>query len=260
MRRPAEARRAQAAAEWAAVVAAVAVALAAGSLAARGLAGAVAARLDHGSTRPGEAELAAAAGGDDGALGLLGVRAWLAEGEGRAMAEAAVDDAVRAELARSHPAWGGALRLVGPAVRGRRTITEVRPTGPVAVHVVGVAEEAAAGAQGTPTRDRAAAGATSLGWAAAQSLAQRIARPLGLAVAAVQMALSMEDQALAPPAGERAGDAIACRAVEVRTTGGPVARPRRIAGLWRVGILRDGRLVADAVRAGPDPCRAPADG
>jgi hypothetical protein len=127
--------------------------------------------------------------------------------------------------------------------------------GPLAVRVVSFDDEAALAAPPT-SRDRATAAATALSWSAAGALAQRIARPLGLAVSAVRMLIGLAEPAPGLPPGGRAGDVLACRPATVTITSAlhPV-RPLRSAA-WRVVVLRDGRVIADLV-APTNPCGAP---
>ena len=250
MRRPAE-RRAQATAEWLAVIGGVALAFAAGGLLAGGLPQRIADRLDPPVARP---DLAAAAGGRAGALTLAGAQAWLAEDVGPVQARAAVERAVVAELHAHHAAWLGPTTLSGAPIRGRRTRAAVVPFGPVAVRVVRADDERRARAT---TADRIEAETILLGWSGVGALARRLARPLGLAVGAAQLALGLVDEGEArQPPGTRAGDAIVCRRAALRIASAATGRVRR-ASAWRVGVLRDGRLVLDALSA-DDPCRAPA--
>lgn len=229
----------------------VALALAAGGVLANGLPQRIAARLDPAVARP---DLAAAAGGRPGALTLTGARAWLAEDVGSAQARRAVDRAIVAELRARHAAWLRPVVLLGAPIRGRRSRAEVVPLGPVEVRVVGARDEALAR---VPATARVEAGARALTWSGIGALARRLARPLGMAVGAAQLALGLIDEGAArQPPGTRAGDAFACRRAAIRITATATGRVRR-ATAWRIAVLRDGRVVRDALSA-DDPCRAPA--
>ena len=233
------------------MIAAVVLAAAAGGLVAQGLPQRIAARLDPPVARP---DLAAAAGGRVGALTLAGARAWLAEDVGAVRAQAAITRAVVVEVRAHHAAWLAPITLQGAPVRGRRTRADVRPTGPLAVRVVTAADEADVHA---PLARHVERSAVALGWSGVGALARRLARPLGLAVGATQLALGLVDEGAArQPPGTRAGDAIVCRRAAVRVTSAATGRSRQVPA-WRVAVLRDGRLVLDALSA-DDPCRAPA--
>ena len=258
MPRAADSRRGQAAVEWIALLAAVGVALGAGALAMGALPARIAARLDPPAPGRATAALTAAVRGDARAPSLLGAAAWLAEDVGDDDARRAVAAAVRRVVALDHPAWSRPLLLHGSAIRGRRTQAMIRAFGAVEVRVVSEDDERRAAIGGPTALGRMLDGGRELAWAGVQSLARRIARPLGIAVAIAQLALGLRaaDVALAP--GARAGDAVVCRRAEAVVSGGSMPRTRRIDGLWRGAVLRDGRLIADAVRGGTSPCRAPA--
>ena len=257
MPRPADQRRAQATADWLAVVAAVA---AVGLGAALWTNGEAPTRLARLLAEPrSEAHVAARTIADSlqarpGALSVLGTEAWLIEERGAPAARAELARAVAALLAQR--GFGGEdLRIAG-ASRGSRTpLATITVDGPLTVRVVSFDDEAALAAPPT-SRDRATAAATALSWSAAGALAQRIARPLGLAVSAVRMLIGLAEPAPGLPPGGRAGDVLACRPATVTITSAlhPV-RPLRSAA-WRVVILRDGRVIAD-LAAPTNPCGAP---
>ena len=257
MRRPAE-RRAQATVEWLAVIVAVGAALAAGSLATSEVARHVAERLAPSpADELGPQLLAAAVRGDQNALSLQGAEAWLAEEHGVATARRQIAAAVVAEVLRAHPRWGEDVRLTGASHRSSPPAATLTSGAATEVRIITAADERAAG-MGPNARERAAAGAASLVWSGIGALAQRIARPLGLAVGAVRALLSAQaDEPLQEP-GTRAGDVIVCRPTTALITGRGLPAGRRVGGLWRVGVLRDGRLIVDAVRSGTSPCRLPA--
>lgn len=257
MRRPAE-RRAQATVEWLAVIVAVAVALTAGGLAARQVARHVAERLDPPpADQLDPRSLTAAVRGEANAPSLQGAQVWLAEEHGETLARRRITAAVVAELQRAHPRWGEDLRVTGTSRRSPPSAATLRSAIATEVRIVTAAEERAAG-MGPSARERAAAGAASLAWSGIGALAQRIARPLGLAVGVVRALLSVQaDEPMQEP-GTRAGDVIACRPTSALITGRGLPAGRRIGGLWRIGVLRDGRLILDAVRNGASPCRLPA--
>jgi hypothetical protein len=105
--------------------------------------------------------------------------------------------------------------------------------------------------------DRAAALAAALGWQGASTIARRIARPLGLADSAIKLAVGLAAGETALPPGARAGDVVVCRRASVSTRSGVALRATsRVA--WRIGVLRDGRLILDGVTT-DNPCAAPAD-
>lgn len=258
MPRPAE-RRAQGVAEWIAVIAAVAAAIAIGGVAAVRMASQVAERLaPRASDRMAGEALAAAAAGAPNAVGLLGAEAWLAEEHGPAQARRLIADAVVTELLRAHPRWGDDVHVPGASRGGSAPKATLQSIARTQVRIVTAADERAAGA-GPDARERTAAGAASLAWSGIGELAQRIARPLGLAVGMVRALLSARTGEPMQAPGTRAGDAIVCRPASAVITGRLTPAGRRISGLWRVGVLRDGRIILDEVRGGPSPCRLPAD-
>jgi hypothetical protein len=258
MPRPAD-RRAQATAEWAVVLLAVGAVLAGTALwtstdRPRRLARA----LEHSPTDADRAQraVADAIAARPGALSTLGAQAWLEETQGRDRARATLTAAVADGMRTEHSAWGNEVRLLGPPIRGRRELSIVRSTGPVESRVVTFADERVRTAPPT-LDDRAAASAVTFGWQGASTIAQRLARPLGLAVSAIKLAVSLATGDTALPPGARAGDVVVCRRASVSTRSGVALRATsRVA--WRIGVLRDGRLILDGV-ASDNPCAAPAD-
>ena len=252
-------RRAQATVEWAAVLVAVTAAIAGTTVwAAADRPQRIAVALDggsHGAT-PSAPALTAAVEGRPGAISALGAQAWLEEAAGRADARRVLTRTVAEVMAHDHPGWGAELRMAGAPIRGRRSRSTARVTGPIESRVVSFADER--GLSAPPTiADRAGAVATALGWQGAGTVARRVARPLGLAVSAIQLAVGLADGDMGLPPGARAGDIVVCRRALVAVEGG--ALPGRTTHTaWRTGVLRDGRLILDAVTSA-DPCRAPAD-
>ncbi|MGI9117694.1 MAG: hypothetical protein ACR2JV_08700 [Gaiellales bacterium] len=260
MPRRAERRAAQATAEWLVVLLSVSAALGAGVVWRHD---AIASRVAAALARPmtsaalGDADIDAAIAGRPGALSVLGARAWLADDVGPAAAHDRIVRRVAAAMTGDHPAWGTPLTIHGAPLRGRRARTTITATGALEVRVVGFADERDAATPPT-LEDRAGAAATSLGWAGAGALARRIARPLGLAVGAVQLAAGLIESDTALPAGTRAGDIVVCRpAVAVTREAVRPGHESRL-GVWRVGVLRDGRLILDAV-APEDRCAPTGD-
>ncbi len=257
MPRPAD-RCAQATAEWAAVLLAVAAVLVGAAAWRTGdhpqrIAAALAPASPN--TPPSISMLTGAVAGTPGAISALGAQTWLEEAIGSDRARTALTHAAGAVLAREHPDWGAELHVVGAPIRGRRTRSTVRATGPLESRVVSFADERALSAPPTIT-DRAGAVATALGWQGAGMIARRVARPLGLAVSAIQLAVGLAEGDTGLPPGARAGDIIVCRRALATAEGG--ALPGRTTHTaWRTGVLRGGRLILDAV-ASADPCRAPA--
>ena len=240
------------------MIVAVGAAVAVGGLATNEIAQHVAARLAPSS--PDQLELrslAAAVRGEATAPSLQGAEAWLAEQYGATGARRHIAAAVVAELLRAHPRWGEDVRLAGASHPAPPATATLRSEVATEVRIVTAADERAAG-MGPAASERAAAGAASLAWSGIGALAQRIARPLGLAVGVVRALLGAQTDEPAQEPGTRAGDAIVCRPTTALITGRGLPAGRRISGLWRVGILRDGRLILDAVHSGTSPCRLPA--
>ena len=256
MRWPAE-QRAQATAEWAVVLLAVGAVLTGAVVwSTTDRPRRIAAALEPPQTDAERARLAAdAIAARPGALSMLGAQAWLEETEGPDEAQAAITAGVAVALRRDHRAWGADLHLVGPPLRGRQARSTVRTVGPLESRVVTFADERRHTAPPT-LDDRASALATALGWQGASVIARRIARPLGLAVSAIQLAVGLADGETSLPPGARAGDVVVCRRATVATRSAVGRHTTHTA--WRTGVLRDGRLILDAV-ATANPCRAPAD-
>lgn len=253
--RPAE-RRGQAAAEWIAVIVAISVLLGGTIWLGAPQVRRVSQALDHAGPRRtlSDQDLLAAIAGRPDALSPLGAVAWLDEEEpasGQPRIAAAVAHAMRVQ----HAGWGRDLHVSGPPIRGLRTTRVVHATGPVEARVVTFADERE-GTRDPTLADRAGAAGTNLAWQGMGTLARRIARPLGLAVGALQLAVGLIHGDDALPAGVRAGDIIVCRSATITAHGGvrPSASPHPG---WRVGVLRQGRLILDAV-ALQNPCRTPA--
>jgi hypothetical protein len=257
MPKPAE-RRGQAAAEWIAIVVAVSAvlggALWVGAPQAARIAGALAPTSPQRAVS--DQALVDAVAGSNGALSPLGARAWLRETDPTS-AQSRIVAAVAAAIRDQHPNWGDDLRITGAPIRGRRTTSTIRSFGPIEARIITFADERER-TRAPSLSARAGAATVNLSWQAAGSLARRIARPLGLAVSAVQLAAGLISGDDALPAGVRAGDIIVCRAAKISVEGGALPPPPGHAG-WRVGVLREGRLILDSVAA-ENPCTAPAGG
>lgn len=255
MPRPAD-RRGQGTAEWITVVLAVGAVLGTSTWLGAPQPLRIARALVPGATpRPlADQTVAAAVRGEPGALSPLGIEAQLRE-EDPATADERVVAAVARVMREHHRAWGEDLRIIGPPLRGQRATSTVRTSGPVQARVVSFADERDR-TRGPSAADRAGAAGANLAWQSAGAMAQRIARPLGLAVGAVQLAAGLLEGDDALPAGVRAGDIVVCRTATIDIRGGAVPRPVQRHG-WRVGVLRAGRLILDAVAA-ENPCAAPA--
>jgi hypothetical protein len=258
MRQPAE-QRAQATVEWTVVLLAVSAVLAGMVLwSTTDRPRRIASALERSSNDAERAQRSAAdaIAARPGAISTLGAQAWLEETLGRDRARTAITTAVADAMRTEHRAWGGDVRMQGPPIRGRRELSIVRSTGPVESRIITFADERVRTAPPS-LDDRAAALAVALGWQGASTIARRVARPLGLAVSAIKLAVGLATGETALPPGARAGDVVVCRRASVSTRGGVGLRATaRVA--WRIGVLRDGRLILDGV-ASDNPCAAPAD-
>jgi len=255
MHRPAD-RRGQATAEWVAVVLAISAVLGGATWLTAPQALRIAQALAPTAQSPGitDQQVADAVMGRPGALSPLGADAWLRDDDASA-APSRLATAVTTTMQLQHPTWGRDLHITGAPIRGRRSTSTVQSTGTLQVRVVTFADER------TRTRDpslsdRAGAAGTNLAWQGAGALARRIARPLELVVSAVQLAAGLISGDDALPAGARAGDIIVCRAALIEVQSGVLPGRESHHG-WRVGVLRGGRLILDAV-ASDNPCAAPA--
>ena len=199
-------------------------------------------------------QVADAVMGRPGALSPLGAIAWLRDDDASA-APSRLVTAVATTMQVQHPTWGRELHVAGAPIRGRRSTSTVQSTGTLQVRVVTFADERAL-TRDPSLADRAGAAGTNLAWQGAGALARRITRPLGLVVSAVQLAAGMISGDDALPAGVRAGDIVVCRAALIEVHGGVLPGRQSHHG-WRVGVLRDGRLILDAV-VSDNPCAAPA--
>jgi hypothetical protein len=254
MRRAAEPRRGQATVEHAALILAVAAALALAGLTQTGLPNRIAAALGGGAPAdaPATADLAAAVAGAPDAPTPLGARAWLAEAVGPDAAERELERAVERHLRARHPGW------LDDAALGEIAIAASTTTHPgrVVVRIVGHGEELRHAQRRTTRGERVRAGVLALLLDGATTLAHRISRPLGLVASGLRLVATPRTPDPLPP-GSRAGDVIACRPVLVTRHVPLRGQASATARGWRVVVLRDGRIVADALTADDRACRAP---
>lgn len=258
MLRPAERRCGQATAEWLVLTLAVGGVLVAASLWQGATIPAQLARALQPTPRqtPDARVLSAAFRGEPTALSPLGAQSWLVEEVGAPAARVQLAATAHAHLVRIYPAWDDDQHIVGVPLRGRSPQTVIRAAGSPTVRIVTFAEEAAASTPPT-TGERTAAAVASLAWSATSALAQRIARPLGLAVGVVRRLVGLATEPVGQPAGERAGDVLICQPATILHASPAHATPLPRERVWRVGVLRDGRLIQHGL-APHDPCRAPA--
>ena len=114
-------------------------------------------------------------------------------------------------------------------------------------------------AAGQPTRtDRTVAAATALGWDGAGIVADRIARPLGLALSAIHLLASLSTGANPQPPATRADDIVLCRPVILLTADRTMYSPLTRSQAWRIGVLRDDQLILDMISSTDSPCVGPA--
>jgi len=255
MRRAAEARRGQATAEHLGVVLAVAAVIAAVSLSQTALVERVTTLLGGAAPTAPRApmDLAAAVGGAPGAPSPLGARAWLAETIGPAAADRELGQAVEELLRDRHPSWLRDAAIGEIAIEA----SAAQHAGRIVVRVVGHHEEQRHAERTTTPGERIRAGVLALLVDGATTLAHRISRPLGLAASGLRLIAAPGTPDPLPP-GSRAGDLIACRPVLVTRHVPLRGQSSPTAPGWRIVILRDGRVVADALSADDRPCRAPA--
>lgn len=255
MRRAAEARRGQATVEHAALALAVAAAVGLVGLAQTDLPGRIASALGGEGTAaiPAAAALSAAVAGTPDAPTPLGARAWLAESIGLDAADRELARTAERHLRERHPEW-----LRGAAI-GEIAIdaSAAQHAGRIRVRIVGHDEELRHTLRRTTRGERVRAGVLALLLDGATTLAHRISRPLGLAASGLRLVATPATPDPLPP-GSRAGDVIACRPVLVTRHVPLRGQESTTAHGWRIAILRDGRLVADALTADGRACRAPA--
>lgn len=251
-------RRAQGALEYVAVLGLVAVVLVAASAGiARtdlprsigerlGLAGAAAAP-DPAT----QAELQRALRAEADALSVAGARALLVDAVGEERAAPVVAAAIDEHLLRHHPDWFAALE-VAPASGPAGALVAV-PIGLPQVRLITPADEARHALDAYDAPGRLRAGATAIAWHGASSLANALRRQLGLAVGAVRLLVSGTALHDPLPPGTRSGDLVACLPVRV----GFPARPETMRRATRVAILRDDRILLDALNADARACAGP---
>jgi hypothetical protein len=192
----------------------------------------------------------AAVRGEPGAYSLAGARALLEEDLGPLAGSAALDVLLLQEARRRHAAWfePSSARFPRP---NSPLVAHVAASGEddVAVHVVTPGEESAAGAPGP--RGGWSAALLSLAESAAGAAAHRVHAVAGLAVDGALLLGSRGDGAGdGVPAGERAGDVVLCQRFTLRVREGEGPEQVAFDGV-RVGVIRDGELVRDALADAP---------
>lgn len=240
MRRPAE-RRGQATIELLALLAITAGLVVIAAIALPRIAPLVAAAL------AGDAPSPLVASADDAlrgrGLSIAATRALLGD--------AAVEEAARR---RTAPALRRPLRMTPPPGLGRSGALRAVPTRARArIRIVTAADEERYRRRGTTGPERATAAGASIAWDGAEILARRLARPLGVAVGAIHVAVD-DDGPLDPlPPGTRADDVVVCQPVRLEAAN-PAVHPTTTA--WHIVIVRAGRVVTDALSADARPCDA----
>ncbi len=197
--------------------------------------------------------LTAAVRGTPGAPSPLGARTWLAEAVGPAAADREVHRAVEQLLRERHPAWLRDTAVGEIAIEASAT----QQAGRIVVRVVGHHEEQRHAERTTTPGERIRAGVLALLIDGATTLAHRLSRPFGLMVSGLRLIAAPAAPDPLPP-GSRAGDLIACRPVLVTRHVPLRGQSSLTAPGWRIVILREGRVVADALSADDRACRAPA--
>jgi len=205
-------------------------------------------------------ELPAALAGRPGGLTLSGARAWLAEDVGDAAASLQVNVMIAADARQRHADWFEPLVVAQLFGRNQQGAVVANPYGATRVRLVTPAEESAIGARAHPAEQRLLAAATELAWSGAASLARRLSRPLGLVVSAAQLLTSATSSGDPVPPGARADDIVLCRPVAIAMQARNTRQTTPIGRAWRIGIVRRGRLVLDALIDSPAPCGGPAAG
>ena len=264
MRRPANSRRGQAAVEFPALILLVAAlaATSAGLVRQSDLVNRIGAQL-IGQATPAPAALSvlpASLAGQPGGLTLSGARAWLTEDVGEAAARLQVNSMITADARQRHAAWFEPLAVPSVVGRTQHGAIIASPYGATLVRLVTPAEEETIAAEAHSTRERLVAAVTQLAWSGAASLARRIARPLGLVVSAAQLVTSATSSDDPVPPGARADDIVLCRPVVIARQSRTAQQMTPIGRAWRLGIIRRGRLVLDALIDSPVPCGRAAAG
>ena len=262
MQSPADPRRGQASVEWLAILLVVAAVLTAttATVAHTNLVQTITDRLGRTASPPPAATLALdhALSGRAGAISLSGARAWLAESIGTDAADQQLRAAIVTRLPVRHSSWLADLTIRSlPSRSGTRRIV-ARGTGEISLRVITASDEALYAA-GQPTRtDRTVAAATALGWDGAGIVADRIARPLGLALSAIHLLASLSTGANPQPPATRADDIVLCRPVILLTADRTMYSPLTRSQAWRIGVLRDDQLILDMSSSTDSPCVGPA--
>jgi len=198
-------------------------------------------------------ELRRALRAEGDALSLLGARALVLDELGEERAAPVVATAVDEHLRAHHPAWFAALE-VAPAHGPAGPLVAI-PIGLPQVRLITPADEARHGLDAYDARGRMRAGATAIAWHGASSLANGLRRQLGLAVGAVRLLVAGTALHDPLPPGTRSGDLVACLPVRV----GFPARPATMRPATRVAILRDDRILLDALNPDDRACAGPAE-
>ena len=258
MQSPADPRRGQASVEWLTILLVVAALLTTTTvtIAQTNLVQTITERLDGTATPSPTATLALdqSLSGRTGAISLGGARAWLAESIGTDAADRQLRTAIVTRLPERHPSWLADLTIQSlPSRSGARRVV-ARGTGEIAIRVITASDEALYGAGQTTGTDRTVAAATALGWDGAGIVADRIARPLGLAVSAIHLLAGLSPDADPQPPATRADDIVLCRPVilltATRTTYSTLPRGHA----WRIGVLRNDQLILDTISSTDSPC------
>lgn len=261
MRRRADQRRGQATIEFAVLCLLVALLLLATltAISRTGIVDLITVRLT-GEQAPSPASkqaLTDALSGRLGATSISGAQAWLAEDLGGERALQLVTETIVLGAARRHPDWFGntVLRQLPGTTRTGLLIAE--PFGETRVRVVTPDQEAVFAALRPQTGERVAAATTALAWDGVAALAEQLARPLGIAVSTVHLLVNATASDSPLPPGTRAEDIVLCRPVNIVIRGRDADQNRLPTEAWRIGIIRRGRLILDALTDDPRSCREP---
>lgn len=258
MQSPADPRRGQASVEWLAILLVVAALLTAttATVAHTNLVQTITERLGGKATPPPEVTLALdeTLSGSTGAISLGGARAWLAESIGIDAADQQLRTTIVARLPVHHPSWLADLTIRSlPSRSGTRRVV-ARGNGEISLRVITASDEALYAAGQTTGTDRTVAAATALGWDGAGIVADRIARPLGLALSAIHLLAGLSADADPQPPATRADDIVLCRPVVLMTASLTGYSPLPRGQAWRIGVLRDDQLILDTISSTDSPC------
>jgi hypothetical protein len=153
-----------------------------------------------------------------------------------------------------HPSWLADLTIRSlPSRSGTRRIV-ARGNGEISLRVITASDEALYAAGQTTGTDRTVAAATALGWDGAGIVADRIARPLGLALSAIHLLAGLSADADPQPPATRADDIVLCRPVVLLTASRTGYSPLPRGQAWRIGVLRNDQLILDTISSTDSPC------